>query len=114
GQEVRGLTLTDAVEKMRGEVGKPIELTILRQGADKPITLSITRAIIKVRAVRHRVENDVGYLRVISFTEQTAEDLKKAIKDVQDKVPEDKLKGYVLDLRLNPGGLLDQAVAVSD
>ncbi|PWL16781.1 peptidase S41 [Falsochrobactrum shanghaiense] len=114
GQEVRGLSLTDAVDKMRGEVGSPIELTIIRQGADKPIVLSINRAIIKVKAVRYRVENDVGYLRVISFTEQTADDLKKAIKDVQDKVPADKLKGYVLDLRLNPGGLLDQAVAVSD
>ncbi|ENT04734.1 S41 family peptidase [Brucella sp. 63/311] len=114
GQEVRGLSLTDAVDKMRGEVGAPIELTILRKGADKPITLKINRAIIKVKAVRSRVENDVGYLRIISFTEQTSEDLKKAIKDIQEKVPADKLKGYVLDLRLNPGGLLDQAVAVSD
>ncbi len=67
-----------------------------------------------MKAVRSRVENDVGYLRIISFTEQTSEDLKKAIKDIQEKVPADKLKGYVLDLRLNPGGLLDQAVAVSD
>jgi carboxyl-terminal processing protease len=114
GQEVRGLSLSDAVEKMRGEVGSPIELTLIRQGADKPITLKIDRAVIKVKAVRSRVENDVGYLRVISFTEQTSDDLKKAIKDIQEKLPGDKLKGYVLDLRLNPGGLLDQAVAVSD
>lgn len=114
GQEVRGLSLNDAVDKMRGEVGSQIELTIQREGADKPITLKIARAVIKVKAVRYRVENDVGYLRVISFTEQTSDDLKKAIKDIQDKIPGDKLKGFVLDLRLNPGGLLDQAVAVSD
>ncbi len=87
GQEVRGLTLTDAVDKMRGEIGSSIELTIQRQGVDKPITLKIARAVIKVKAVRYRVENDIGYLRVISFTEQTSEDLKKAIKDIQDKIP---------------------------
>jgi carboxyl-terminal processing protease len=114
GTEVRGMTLNDAVDKMRGPVNTPIELTLVRQGVDKPIKLKITRDIVKVRAVRHKVENDIGYLRVISFTEQTYEDLQKAIKDIQSKVPNDKLKGYVLDLRLNPGGLLDQAVAVSD
>ncbi len=114
GTEVRGLTLNDAVDKMRGPVDEAIELTLIRQGADKPIKLSIKRAIIKVKAVRYRVENDVGYLRVISFTEKTSDDLTKAIKDIQTQIPENKLKGYVLDLRLNPGGLLDQAVAVSD
>lgn len=114
GTEVRGMTLNDAVDKMRGPVNEAIELTLIRQGADKPIKLSIKRDIIKVKAVRSRVENDVGYLRVISFTEKTSDDLAKAIKDIQAQVPEDKLKGYVLDLRLNPGGLLDQAVAVSD
>ncbi|RCS23581.1 S41 family peptidase [Phyllobacterium salinisoli] len=114
GTEVRGMSLTDAVDKMRGPVNTPIELTLVRQGVDKPIKLKITRDIVKVRAVRYRVENDVGYIRVISFTEQTYEDLQKAIKDIQSKVPADKLRGYVLDLRLNPGGLLDQAVAVSD
>ncbi len=77
GQEVRGLSLNDAVDKMRGEVGSQIELTIQREGADKPITLKIARAVIKVKAVRYRVENDVGYLRVISFTEQTSDDLKR-------------------------------------
>jgi carboxyl-terminal processing protease len=114
GTEVRGMTLTDAVDKMRGEVNTPIELTLIRQGADKPIKLTIVRDVVKVKAVRSRVDNDVGYVRVISFTEQTFEDLQKAIKDIQSKVPDDKLKGFVLDLRLNPGGLLDQAVAVSD
>ncbi|WP_188825444.1 S41 family peptidase [Brucella endophytica] len=114
GTEVRGMSLTDAVDKMRGPVNTPIELTLVRKGVDKPIKLKIVRAIVKVRAVRSKVEGDIGYLRVISFTEQTYEDLQKAIKDIQAKVPNDKLKGYVLDLRLNPGGLLDQAVAVSD
>lgn len=113
-EEVRGLSLTDAVEKMRGPINTSIELTIARPGVDKPIKLNIKRAVIKVKAVRYRVEDDIGYLRVISFTEQTASDLQKAIKDIQNQIGEDKLKGYVLDLRLNPGGLLDQAVAVSD
>ncbi|MGU3575341.1 S41 family peptidase [Brucellaceae bacterium C25G] len=114
GTEVRGLSLNDAVDKMRGPINTAIELTLIRQGVDKPIKLKITRDVVKVKAVRYRVEEDVGYLRVISFTEQTFDDLKKAIKDIQSQVPDDKLKGYVLDLRLNPGGLLDQAVAVSD
>ncbi|UXM94862.1 S41 family peptidase [Bartonella sp. HY329] len=114
GNEVRGKSLNDAVDTMRGEVGTDIVLTIVRQGADKPIDITIKRAIIKVKAVRYRVENDVGYIRIIQFTEQTSTDLKKAIDDIESKIPADKLKGYVLDLRLNPGGLLDQAVSVSD
>ncbi|UXN03062.1 MULTISPECIES: S41 family peptidase [unclassified Bartonella] len=114
GEEVRGKSLNDAVDTMRGEVGTDITLTLVRQGADKPIDITIKRAIIKVKAVRYRVENDVGYIRIIQFTEQTSTDLKKAIDDIESKIPADKLKGYVLDLRLNPGGLLDQAVSVSD
>ncbi len=114
GEEVRGLTLQEAVEKMRGEVNSPIDLTILREGADKPIKLTIVRDVIKVKAVKFRVENDVGYLRVISFTEKTFDDLDAAITKIKKEIPADKLKGWVLDLRLNPGGLLDQAVAVSD
>jgi carboxyl-terminal processing protease len=114
GTDVSTMTLNDAVNKMRGPVGTPIELTITRKGVAKPIKLTIVRDTIKVKAVRYRVENDVGYLRIISFTEQTDDDLQAAIKDIQSKVPDSKLKGYVLDLRLNPGGLLDQAVAVSD
>ncbi len=114
GEEVRGLTLTDAVEKMRGLVNTPIKLTILREGADKPIEITIVRDIIKVKAVKFRVENDVGYMKITSFTEKTYDDLQKAIEQIKTQVPGDKLKGYVLDLRLNPGGLLDQAVSVSD
>lgn len=114
GEEVRGLTLNDAVEKMRGLINTPIKLTILREGADKPIELSIMRDVIKVKAVKFRVDNDVGYLKVTSFTEKTFDDLQNAIDTIKKQVPTDKLKGYVLDLRLNPGGLLDQAVSVSD
>lgn len=114
GEEVRGLTLTEAVEKMRGLVNTPIKLTILREGADKPIEITIVRDIIKVKAVKFRVENDVGYMKITSFTEKTFDDLQKAIEQIEAQVPADKLKGYVLDLRLNPGGLLDQAVSVSD
>jgi C-terminal peptidase prc len=114
GEEVRGLTLNEAVEKMRGLVNTPIELTILREGADKPIKLTIVRDVIKVKAVKFRVENDVGYMKITSFTEKTDDDLRNAIETIKAQIPADKLKGYVLDLRLNPGGLLDQAVAVSD
>jgi carboxyl-terminal processing protease len=114
GEEVRGLTLNDAVDKMRGLVNTPIKLTILREGADKPIEITIVRDIIKVKAVKFRVENDVGYMKITSFTEKTYDDLQKAIEQIKAQVPADKLKGYVLDLRLNPGGLLDQAVSVSD
>ena len=114
GTEVRGLTLSDAVDKMRGPVNSPIELTILREGAVEPIKITIVRDIIKVKAVRFRVEEDIGYLKINSFTERTSDDLQAAIAKIKEQIPADKLKGYVLDLRLNPGGLLDQAVSVSD
>ncbi|PSM19004.1 MULTISPECIES: S41 family peptidase [Nitratireductor] len=114
GEDVRGLNLSDAVERMRGAVDTPIELTILREGAVEPIKITIVRAIIKVRAVKYRVEGDVGYVKIASFTEKTFDDLQAAIADIESEVPADKLKGFVLDLRLNPGGLLDQAVSVSD
>jgi carboxyl-terminal processing protease len=113
-EQVQGLTLNQAVEKMRGPVNTKIKLTIMRKGQDKPVEVSITRDIIRVRAVRSRVEEDIGYIRVTQFNEQTTENLKKAITDLQTQIPGDKLKGYVLDLRNNPGGLLDQAISVSD
>ena len=114
GEPVRGLSLSDAVDKMRGPVNTAIELTILRDGADAPIKIKVTRDIISVKAVKYRAEGDVGYLRVISFTEKTYGDLEDAIATLKDEIGEDKLKGFVLDLRLNPGGLLDQAISVSD
>lgn len=114
GAPVRGLKLEDAVEKMRGPINTPIKLTVIRQGADKPLEITVVRDTIAVQAVKSRVEGDVGYVRVISFTEKTYEGLEKAIQKIKADVPADKLKGYVLDLRLNPGGLLDQAINVSD
>ena len=114
GEQVRGLTLADAVEKMKGEIGTSVMLTIVREGATKPIRLSIKRDEIKVPSVRHSVENDVGYIKLLKFNEQTTIGMEEAIADIEKTVPADKLKGFVLDLRRNPGGLLDEAVSVSD
>src|SRR5512144_855265 len=114
-EQVQGLTLNQAVEKMRGPVNTKIKLTIMRKGQDKPVEVSITRDVIRVRSVRSQVEGeDIGYIRLTQFNEQTTEGLKKAIADIGAKISDDKLKGYVLDLRNNPGGLLDQAISVSD
>ena len=114
GEEVRGLTLGEAVDRMRGPVDTPIELTILRESTSEPVKITIVRDIIKVKAVKFRVEDDIGYMKITSFTEKTYDDLQDAIDTIREQIPEDELKGYVLDLRLNPGGLLDQAVSVSD
>ncbi len=114
-EQVQGLTLNQAVEKMRGPEGTKIKLTIMRKGQDKPVEVSITRARIQVRSVRSRPEGeDVGYIRISQFNEQTTDGLKRAFADIAAKIPNEKLKGYVLDLRNNPGGLLDQAISVSD
>jgi len=113
-EPVRGLTLRDAVEKMRGPANSSITLTVLREGEDAPLKITVVRDVIRVQSVKHRVEDDVGYIRISSFSEQTMEGLKKAIEEIEKDIPEDKLKGLVLDLRGNPGGLLDQAVDVSD
>ncbi|MCQ0987790.1 S41 family peptidase [Jiella marina] len=114
GEQVRGLTLGEAVERMKGDIGTDVELTIIREGAKKPIRLTLTRDEIRVPSVRHTVEEDVGYLKVLKFNEQTTVGLEDAIEDIKEQVGEENLKGYVLDLRRNPGGLLDEAVSVSD
>lgn len=116
-EEVTGLTLSDAVDKMRGKVGTPITLTIVREGQAEPLILTVVRDTIKIRAVRSEVEgDDVGYVRITTFNEQVAENLTKALADIKAKAAakKTKLKGLVLDLRNNPGGLLDQAIFVSD
>src|SRR5690349_8384401 len=114
-EQVQGLTLNQAVEKMRGPVNTKIKLTIMRKGQDKPVEVSITRDVIHVRSARwHNEGDDIGYMKLTQFNEQTTEGLKKGIAEIQAKVPEDKLKGYILDLRNNPGGLLDQAISVAD
>ena len=112
GETVQGLTLSQAVEKMRGKVGSDIKITIVRAG-EEPFDVTITRAVIKLTSVRTRVEKNVAYLRVTSFTEQTEAGLKKGILKLKEKIGRG-LQGYVLDLRNNPGGLLDQAIKVSD
>ncbi len=115
GEAVQGLTLNQAVEKMRGPVKTKINLRIVRKGADAPIEVSIERDVIRVRSVRSRIDGeDIGYIRITQFNEQTTDGLKKALNDLASQIGTDKIKGYVLDLRNNPGGLLDQAISVSD
>jgi len=112
-EAVQGMTLNQAVDKMRGPVNSKIKLTILRKGADKPLVLTITRDVIRVKSVRSHAEGeDVGYVRITQFNEQTTDGLKQAIADLKNKLGADKIKGYILDLRNNPGGLLDQAISV--
>ncbi len=114
-EAIQGLTLNQAVEKMRGPVNTKIRLKIMRKGLEKPIDIAIVRDTIKVRSVRSHTEgDDVGYVRITQFTEQTTDGLKKAIADITTQLGKDKLKGFVIDLRNNPGGLLDQAISVSD
>jgi carboxyl-terminal processing protease len=113
-EPVQGLTLNQAVEKMRGPVNTKIRLKIARKGQEKPIEVTIVRDNIRVRSVRSRVEDeDIGYIRITQFNEQTTDLLKKAVNDIQGQLG-DKLKGYIVDMRNNPGGLLDQAISVSD
>ena len=112
GKPIVGLTLSQAVDKMRGKVGSDIILTV-RRGTKKPFDVTITRAIVKIRSVRSRLEGKIGYIRVTTFSEQADKGIKKAIEKFNKEVGDD-LQGIVLDLRNNPGGLLDQSVSVSD
>jgi carboxyl-terminal processing protease len=112
GEPVMGLTLNEAVEKMRGLINTTIRLTIRREGRE-PFDVSLKRDVVRIQSVRSRVEGNIGYLRITSFNEQTDSGLKKAVEGIKEQLGQ-KLIGYVLDLRNNPGGLLDQAVAVSD
>ena len=113
GEPVTGLALSEAVEKMRGPINSSITLTVLRDGNEQSFDVKLTRDIIKIQAVRSRNEGEIGYIRITTFNEQTEPNLKKAMQKFKEDLG-GKLKGFVLDLRNNPGGLLDQAVAVSD
>ncbi len=114
GQSVQGLSLNEAVDKMRGAPNTKINLVIRREGVDKPIELTMQREVIKIQVVKSRlIDGDIAYIRVTSFSEQTDASLRKAFQQLKAESG-DKLRGVVLDLRNNPGGLLDQAVAVSD
>jgi carboxyl-terminal processing protease len=112
GDPVLGLTLTEAVERMRGPVDTDIVLTVRRAGSE-PFEITITRAVITVRSVRSRAEDKIGYLRITAFNEQTTPGLEAAIQSLKESLGV-SLQGFVLDLRNNPGGLLDQAISVSD
>ncbi len=112
GEAVLGLTLSEAVERMRGPVNTDIIITILREGAKEPMDITITRDLIKIKSVRFHKEDDIGYVRITSFSEQTTDNLKKAVSSLKTEIK--GMKGLVLDLRNNPGGLLDQAISVSD
>ena len=111
---IQGLTLDQAVGRMKGAPNSKIRLKIIRKDADKPIDVAIVREIIRVRPVRFHTEGgDIGYIRITTFNEQTTDGLRKAITEISKAIPPEKLAGYVIDLRNNPGGLLDQAVSVS-
>jgi carboxyl-terminal processing protease len=113
--QVQGLTLNQAVDKMRGPVNSPVKLKINRKEAKEPIEVTLNRDVIKIKPVRSRAEGgDVAYIRLTQFNEQTFDGLRSAIDKLSSEIGAEKLKGYVLDLRNNPGGLLDQAVLVSD
>ena len=112
GKPVQGLSLSEAVKLMRGEIGTEIKLTI-RRVSTQPFDVTITRAVIPIRTVRSRIEGDIGYVRISSFSQPTEIGLKKAMIKINREL-KDRMKGLIIDLRNNPGGLLDQAVAVSD
>jgi carboxyl-terminal processing protease len=112
GEQVQGLTLQDAVERMRGPANSTIKLTV-RRGTQEPFDITLTRSVIKIQSVRFQAHEDIGYVRINSFTEQTDAGLRNAILKLREQMGS-KLKGIVIDLRNNPGGLLDQAIAVAD
>ena len=114
GEAVMGMTLSDAVEKMRGPVGSKVTLTVLREGASEPMDKILARDVIKIKAVKAKLINDdIIYVRLASFSENLGATMKSEIFRLQKQAGKN-LKGYVIDLRNNPGGLLDQAVEVSD
>jgi len=110
---IQGMALNDAIDKMRGPNGSKVSLTILRPGTKKPFDVNLTRAVIHVDSVKYHREGDVGYIRVSAFNERTGPGVEKAIRDLRAQIG-NGLRGYVLDLRNDPGGLLDQAIDVSD
>jgi carboxyl-terminal processing protease len=114
GQTVQGLSLNDAVDKMRGPPNSKIKLSVRREGVDTPLEIALTREVIRIQVVKSHLEGgDIAYIRITSFNEQTDAGVRKALQALRQQSG-DKLRGIVIDLRNDPGGLLDQAVAVSD
>jgi carboxyl-terminal processing protease len=112
-EQIVGLTLEQAVEKMRGPVNTPISLTIIRRGKDEPFDVKIVRDVIRINAVKARLEGDIIYVKISTFNEQTHANLVKQVDALKKQLGK-AARGYVIDLRNNPGGLLDQAIAISD
>ncbi|MGE5478260.1 MAG: S41 family peptidase [Bacteroidales bacterium] len=112
GEPVQGLTLSEAVERMRGPANTDIRLTVRRNGVE-PLDVKLTRAVIRIQTVRSSVQGNIGYLRITQFSQTTHSDLVKHVNQLKKDIGKD-LAGFVIDLRNNPGGLLDQAIAVSD
>jgi carboxyl-terminal processing protease len=112
GEAVKGMTLKIALDKMRGDVGTDLAIKV-RRGSAEPFDLTLRRAVVKSQSVRHEVDGTVGYIRISGFTKQTQSGLEKALGEI-DKALGNRLTGYVLDLRNNPGGLLTQSVSVAD
>jgi carboxyl-terminal processing protease len=108
------MNLNQAVEKMRGEINAPITLTVYREGVDIPFDVVVRRAEIVMQAVRSRVEEQVGYLRISSFSEVVYDGLQTQIAKLAEEIGPDEVQGYIVDLRNNPGGLLDQSIAAAD
>jgi carboxyl-terminal processing protease len=115
GQPLKRLLLDDAVDKMRGPIDSKVRLRIIREGSNQPIEMTLVRQLIQLASVKHRMEgDDIGYIRITQFDGRTSAELKRAIVAVRLEIPANRLRGYILDLRNNPGGLLDEAIAVSN
>lgn len=115
GEPIQGLSLNQAVDKMRGAPNTKVKLTIVRKERKDPFDVTLTRELIKIKPVRFRVEGgDVGYIRITQFTEQTFDNLRAAVDSLTKEIGKEKIKGFIIDLRNDPGGLLDQAISVSD
>jgi len=112
-EPIQGLTLQEAVEKMRGPAKVPITLTIVRKGVDDPFDVKMIRDLIHINPVKYDAEDDVGYIRITTFNEEATANLQEAVENLKKEIGP-KLKGYIIDLRNDPGGLLDQAISVSD
>jgi len=114
GTPVQGMALSDAIDKMRGPTGTKITVTVLRKGEKKPFDVTMMRAVVKVDSVKWHREGDIGYIRLTAFNERTDPGLEKAVASLKTQIGANNIKGYIIDLRNNPGGLLDQAISVSD
>jgi len=112
--DIQDLTLSEEIDRMRGAADSTVKLTVSRKGQERPLDFTLKRRIIQVSSVRAHAEGEMGYIRISQFNEQTSSELKKAITRISEEVGPENVKGYVLDLRNDPGGLLDQAVAVGD